>query len=240
MGLTIYYELGLPHSCASITPGQRLEELWRQAQLFAVSEISSILHYAGKACGSARSGSWRDPGEFLKACAGAYLTHPDDTDRTISVDPLEIMGFLVWVGRGVEPVALGLARYPEEIDDGQRKLATGLRGWQWHAGCKTQYASVVSMEHFVRCHCTVISLLEAARDLGFTVLIRDDAGYCSHRSEAKLVAEVERMNRLVAAVAGAVADKLGDTGRLSQAPIFAHRDFERLEMEGQREARGER
>jgi hypothetical protein len=240
MGLSIYYELGLPHSCASITPSQRLEELWRLTQGFAVDEISSILHYAGEACNPGRSGNWRDPGEFLKACAAAYLTHPDDTDRTIAVEPLEIMGFMVWVGRRVEPVALGLARYPEEIDDGRRKLPTGLRGWQWHAGCKTQYASVVSMEHFVRCHCTVIALLEAARDPGFTVLIQDDSGYASHRSEAKLVAEVERMNRLVAAVAGAVADKLGDSGRLSQAPIFAHRDFERLEMEGQAEARGER
>ena len=35
-------------------------------------------------------------------------------------------------------------------------------GWHWHYCCKTQYASVVSDEHLLRCHLMLIDLLDSA------------------------------------------------------------------------------
>jgi hypothetical protein len=133
------------------------------------------------------------------------------------------------VGR-CELVILGLGRYPSTIEDAGIQVPTGLEGWSWHACTKTQYASVRSMDHFVRCHRAVIALLDAARALGLEVEVRDDSGYWDHRDEGRLVESVQYWNAIVANVAGRVADGVQTTGLKVDAPVFRHPEFERLEM----------
>lgn len=191
MGSTIYYELGLPHSCARITPRERLEELWSRISRAPVLELTSLFEYAGTGCGPDGTGAWGNPGELLKTCASGHLTHPEIPDRLISIDPLELIGFVVWVGSRVEPLTLGLARYPETIAWHDTALSTGLPGWRWHASCKTHYARVLGIDHFARCHHTVITALDLAGQLGFTVKVQDDTGYATHRDIARLVAAPE-------------------------------------------------
>ena len=175
MSGSIYYELALPRSCASITPRERIEELWSGVSRLPVLELTSVLAFADSACGPESTMAWGTPGDLLKLCASGHLTHPDTPDRMVSVDPLEVIGFVVWIGSRVEPLTLGLARYPETIPWRGGRLATGLAGWHWHAGCKVHYARVLGVDHFERCHRTVMAALDLAAELGFVVTRHDES-----------------------------------------------------------------
>jgi hypothetical protein len=106
--------------------------------------------------------------------------------------------------------------------------------WFWWCGCKTQYASLISDDHLVTVHTSLVAILDYAIELGFDVVVRDETGYWESRSAQALIAEVHKMNRIVAKLAGALGDALGDAlghDHSLQAPIFEHRQFEHLEME---------
>ena len=174
------------------------------------------------------------------------LTEPGSRDivailvSAIAGDPPDFYGiapgapcafaFLVLPGKECEPAVLGFmapgsrARYEDFDDD----MCPG--DWFWSASCKTQYASLVSNDHLVKCHTTLVRLLDHAATLGITVQVEDETGYWVHRSSEKLIAAVEDMNRLMARFAGALSDRLGDAHKI-EAPIFDHPEFEHLEME---------
>jgi hypothetical protein len=80
----------------------------------------------------------------------------------------------------------------------------------WHTCCKTQYASVVSDEHLIRCHLSLVSLLEAAAGIGVGVTVRDETHYWETRDTDRLIEEVHRMNRIVAKLAGRLGDAVGE------------------------------
>jgi hypothetical protein len=86
----------------------------------------------------------------------------------------------------------------------------------------------VSDEHLIHCHTTLVALLEEAIRLGFDVTVRDETHYWETRDTNVLLAEVAEMNRIVARIAGAMHDAVGDGGRMEGA-IFKHREFEVLE-----------
>lgn len=139
--------------------------------------------------------------------------------------------FVIAPGKECEPALFGFiapgprAKYEESDDD----LNPG--EWFWSACCKTQYASLVSDDHLIKCHLGLVRVLEHASTLGITVSVEDETGYWEHRSTAKLLDAVRDMNRLVARFAGALDDRIGDRHSV-EAPIFDHPDFEHLEMEG--------
>jgi len=103
--------------------------------------------------------------------------------------------------------------------------------WRLSGFSKTQYASLHGWEHFRRCHVAIVDFLAALRPLGFDVKISDEGHYWPRRSERALREEVDKMNRLIAAVAGEMKDAHEESGGV-QAAIFAHPQFERLEAEG--------
>ena len=103
--------------------------------------------------------------------------------------------------------------------------------WFWHHCCKTQYASVVSWDHLIRCHLSLVALLDYAIERGIDVVVRDEGHYWETRDTASLVSEVDYMNKVVAALAGRLGDAIERTGHTVGAPIFEHREFEHLEME---------
>jgi hypothetical protein len=137
-------------------------------------------------------------------------------------------------GADCEWVWLGLCRYPATITVGGKKRATGLGSrWQFAHSTKTQYASLRGWENFVRCHVGAIDLLGEWRGLGGSVKITDEGGYWPRRNLATLRRNLDRLNGIVAAVAGAVKDASeGEGAGPVQSPIFAHPQFERLEAEG--------
>jgi hypothetical protein len=147
-----------------------------------------------------------------------------EADVPASVRTLAI-GFAVAPGRGCEPAAFGLTalRYPNGAPT----------RWWWHQCCKTQYASVVSDEHLLRCHGSLVAILDAAERAGFEVVVHDETGYWESRDPKQLFEAVGRMNQLVARFAGTFTDAVRDAGgdsRQVRGEIFEHPDFERLEM----------
>ena len=135
------------------------------------------------------------------------------------------IGFAVAPGRGCEPAAFGLTsiRYGEDAQS----------HWWWHQCCKTQYASVVSDEHLLRCHGSLVAILDAAERAGFEVVVRDETGYWESREPGQLFDAVARMNQVVALFAGRLTDAVREAGadsRQVRGSIFEHPDFERLEM----------
>jgi hypothetical protein len=132
------------------------------------------------------------------------------------------IGFGVAPGPGSEPAAFGLATV----------RPPGAAAWSWHYCCKTQYASLHGDENLLRCHGSLIAVLDAAPELGFAVTVRDETGFWDSRNERELLTRVTDMNRIVARLAGAFVDRARDAGadsRQVQGEIFAHPDFERLE-----------
>jgi hypothetical protein len=111
------------------------------------------------------------------------------------------------------------------------------REWFWHCSCKTQYASVVGDQHLVACHAGLARLLDRAASLGVDLTVRDETHYWDTRDERRLIAEVHRMNQIVARIAGKLSDATGPEHAV-RAPIFQHAQFERLEMGQERPRRG--
>ncbi|HUG12619.1 MAG TPA: hypothetical protein VMM36_16505, partial [Opitutaceae bacterium] len=135
---------------------------------------------------------------------------PDDphTSRGIEVPPAQGRVFHVSLAPGCEPLLLGLCRYPTEVPDRATGRVRRVRrtGWRISGSCKTQYASLRGWEPFRRCHTAAVDLLVAIRSLGVRVKVCDEGGYWPGGDESSLRASVERMNRLVAGMAGALRD----------------------------------
>jgi hypothetical protein len=135
------------------------------------------------------------------------------------------IGFAVAPGRRCEPAAFGLSSI-HYAEDAQSR-------WWWHQCCKTQYASVVSDEHLLRCHGSLVAVLDGAESAGFEVVVRDETGYWESREPRQLFDSVARMNQVVARFMGKFTDAARDAGidsRQVRGEIFEHPDFERLEM----------
>ena len=168
------------------------------------------------------------------ACDWLILPVPGEEDTSTGAEILPKAGwiFLISVGAGCEPLRLGLCRYPDTVRYGGMELATGKPAhWRISGFCKTQYASVHGWEHFKRCHCTVVHLLAAGQAPDLRVEISDEGAYWPSRSLSMLRENLDRMNGLVAATAGALKDAVEKPGAI-QSPIFEHKNFEHLEAEG--------
>ncbi|HTV41664.1 MAG TPA: hypothetical protein VMF08_13870 [Candidatus Sulfotelmatobacter sp.] len=169
------------------------------------------------------------------ACDFLILPVPGEENTSTGVEIVPMAGwiFLISVGKGCEPLRLGLCRYPETVRYHGKKLPTDKPArWRIFGFCKTQYASVHGWEHFKRCHCAVVHLLAACRMPDLDVNIMDEGAYWPERSVSKLRENLDRMNGLVAATAGALKDAVGESSDAVKSPIFEHKNFERLEAQG--------
>ena len=107
------------------------------------------------------------------------------------------------------------------------------KGWLWTSFCKTQYASnpkLGGVENFLRCHLSLIRLLDHARELGMLKHVSDEGGYWEKRDVQALVQEVGEWNEAIAGFAGQLKDQL--TGQGMEAAITRFSDFEHLEAKG--------
>lgn len=143
-----------------------------------------------------------------------------------------------------------------------RKVQTNLSGWRWRSFCKTQYASdpqCGGVPNFLRCHISVVTLLDRMAKLPGLKVTMDDEGkygpsvysddwkeahasgrkptYRRHKgqySPAALAKEVGEWNTMVAGLTGALTDALAGTGIDLEAPIKDFQDFERLAFTGKK------
>jgi len=227
MGLTVHYHLTAPAGTDVFQAGRLVASAHRIAARFVrAGRFDTVTPPSAEA-------------GLIKRDAVEYLSVPVPGERNaflgLEVKPRSGWMFLVAVGRDCEPLRVGLCHYPDTVKFQGRHLPTKLGGgWRFAGFSKTQYASLHGWEHFLRCHRAVIDLLAALRPLGFRVRINDEGEYWPRRSITALRRNVGQMNALVAGAAGALKDM--EDGEGVESPIFAHRDFERLEAEGARDA----
>lgn len=226
MGLTINYRLRLPAATSPADVTERVEQLRSAAARLAFEKVGGLVTLrAGQLLGDMDP---PDPLEFPFRLWASYASDQDDPETGGFSDILpDAIGFTVLPGAECEPAPFGVAWGPPRDDDWNVLRALPWT-WQFSACCKTQYASIVSAEHFVRCHTSIVALLDAAAELGFGVTVYDEGGFWDSRDTDTLLTHVEHMNRVVAALGGVIHDALGTEHRI-EAPIFGHPDFERLE-----------
>lgn len=156
----------------------------------------------------------------------------------------------------------GVLRLPSEARE-TRQVATGLTGWSWSSFCKTQYASNPDCggpANFLRCHISVITLLERMAKLpGLKVHISDEGKYGpstysddyheaaeagrkptyrrhpGRHNPADLVREVGDWNTMIGGLAEALSDALAGSGMKLESAIHAFPNFEQLEFRGRRQ-----
>jgi len=141
----------------------------------------------------------------------------------------------------------------------KRKIKTRLgNGWHFSSFCKTQYASSAEcggIPNFIRCHLSVIHLLDRIAKLPAMKVEIDDEGkygrsyytddpwadkrvYTWHDGKydvKALVEEVGSWNEMIATTFGAMNDLLKANGSslALEAPISSFPNFEHLEFRGQ-------
>lgn len=220
MGLTVHYQLRLPGTVTKTAAGNLVRTAHsRAAALVRRHKLAGIT-------------------PVLEADADSFLSRQFVTEEqggdTVGHEVPPECGWLFSVhpGRDCESVICGLAFYPATIRVGRRTLRTGCGGWGYSGFCKTQYASLHGAEKFLKCHRAVIDLLLLWEKLGATVKITDEGGYWPGRNEAALRQNLDQMNRLLAAFAGALKDAADDGGPSVESPIFQHGQFELLEAQG--------
>ncbi|HZL79828.1 MAG TPA: hypothetical protein VFC17_13410 [Candidatus Limnocylindrales bacterium] len=227
MGLTVHFKLAAPAGVTEAKAQQLVESMRRVALRFycegLVDHVRSITSDA----------------KTLRhfGCDWLILPVPGEENTSTGVEVWPLAGFLfqVDVGEDCEPLQLGLCQYPVKVLFQGKELRTKKRtGWRLASFSKTQYASLHGWEHFQRCHCAVVELLAACRTPELRVKISDEGDYWPVRSLNRLRQNLDQMNGLVAAAAGALkdADEAAEGENRVQSPIFAHRQFERLEAEG--------
>lgn len=233
MGLHICYEFALPAQTSRAQVLALLEELRSKSEGLPFDEITEIREFGGAACETVPGKeSWSDPWVLFRVGALARALRESGENCDVLVAPNYAAGFLVLPGRRCEPAAFGFSHSPTGARVKGDTLPIRHPGWHWHYCCKTQYASVVSEAHLLRCHLGLIAVLDVARELGIEVTVRDETGYDEHRDEQKLLENVQAANRLIAGIAGRMADLLDSSNVKAVAPIFEHPSFEHLEGEG--------
>jgi len=240
MGLHLCYDLALPPGATDSDAATLVSSLRERAVALPFDHVSNVVRLTQDVL----AGSWPVRGlayarlEDVAHLGAVFareemyrrrLGFPNDEEYTLVDVPPDVPtaahAFAVAPGRGCEPASFGVAR----LTDGDAPAP-----WGWHCCCKTQYASALGDDHLLRCHGSLVAILDAAGALGFEVTVRDETGYWGSRDPRQLTAAVAEMNRLVARFAGAVTDAVRDAGgdsRGVRGAIFDHPDFERLETE---------
>ena len=217
MGLTVHYCL----HAKTRSPKHVYELLARlrsRALDLPFERVDGIVELSGSACDyqqydRAHTHRW------LLIQAAQLINDPHHDGYSYSVVPEHVVAFSTWPGAGCEDANVGLCQYPAFIEVanpvhlGQRQhIATRLGGWRWSSFCKTQYASAADcggVPNFLRCHLSVIKMLDQAQTLGILSEVHDEGGYWQKRDLRALADEVGVWNEAVAGLASQLSAWFG-------------------------------
>lgn len=227
MGLTIHYELHAKTRRHEKARGF-LEQLRQKALDLPFKEVGEIVEVGGDDV-DFRPLDQDHPHRWLLCQAEALVP---DGDTYYRAQAKRLIAFSTWPGEGCEQANFGLAMYPKtlEVEDrsgAKKKIRVGKAEWTWDSFCKTQYASnpeCGGVENFLRCHLTVVKLLDHAAELGILKEVSDEGKYWDKRDVKALAAEVGDWNTMIAGWAGRLKDALGDdvTAEIAKFPNFEH------------------
>ena len=220
MGLAISYYFNLNN--ASISQArEKVMDLHQCASDLPLIQIGELIELEGEACLFQQP----DPHLLLKTCA----LRPEEIvhnllNHTAETKCSYLIGFNTLPGKGCSEAAFGLATH-----------LGASKNWMWHASCKTQYASnpeYGGIENFLKCHLSVLRMVEWAQELGILDEVVDPSGYWQQRNLEALVETVSEQNVMMAAIMGSFKDALGSKGYKAIAPILDWANFEYLEARG--------
>jgi hypothetical protein len=220
MGLEIYYKLSASNKLDSASVRELAQRTAVYAKKIGCVAASDVTPADGNV---KRAPLFVSVGKVEET--GIFGHIPPKRGWLIEVDP----------GEGSETATFGLCQYPRRAPFRDGTVPTGYRGgWLLKGSCKTQYAAEHGWEHFLACHKRIISVLDFWRELGVKVEVTDEGGYWETRSETKLRSALLSYDKLIAFLAGAMKDAIDHSGQpfRVESPIFARRDFERLEAAG--------
>jgi hypothetical protein len=228
MGLTIHYKLRA-NTPSRKSARQLLDSLRQKALDLPFKEVGEIVEFSGEAADCEKVGR-NDPNHWLLIQAGQYFLCGGRHRR---ITPTDVIAFNTVPGDGSEDANFGLAVYPKTIEIDGKKVRTGLGDWSWSSFCKTQYASnpdCGGVENFLRCHLSIVKLLDHAKELGILNEVSDEGGFWEKRDIKAIAAEVGNWNQMIAGWAGRFKDAFGD-GVVAEITKFP--DFEHLEAKDQ-------
>jgi hypothetical protein len=238
MGLTIHWKL---HSQARhpTLAREQVGQLRQRALDLPVASVGEIIEFTGDEADFDRCPD-DSPHRWLLIQAGRYVERDGAHFR---VEPEHVIAFETIPSDGCEAANFGLCRYPSHVTNKQQqRRSTGLTDWQWRSFCKTQYASdprCGGVENFLKCHLSVVALLDYANSLGILDEVSDEGGYWKHRDMEALTREIGEWNQMIAAFAGQLKDALRPQIEI-QSPISEFPNFEHLEARGQEQLRKRR
>ncbi len=241
MGLTIHWNFR-SNTRSPKQAREKIDRLHSRALDLPFEQVGDIVELTGPEC-NFESCERDSPHRWLLIQAGQYVEQPaEGGSYSYNVAPTNLIAFETLPGDGCEAANFGLCKYPAriEVDDpdrrGRRKIIrTKLSGWNWSSFCKTQYASnpeCGGVQNFLRCHLSVVSLLDHARSLGILEDVSDEGGFWEARDVKVLAQEVGNWNNMIAGFAGQMKDWFGDQ---FVAAITDFPDFEHLEAKGRTE-----
>jgi hypothetical protein len=207
MGLHLCYQLAADESA---DPGALLEQVRTFAATLPFDRVSDLV--TGPQLLQPGYGSDWD----LPLDANGQIRpkgwEPDDESwhGDVTVAATEWTGFRIDPGLACETAYLGLARHPSTWPVEGELQPTGLdRSWRWDYCCKTQVAAAVSTEHFMRCHGSLVSLLDFGAGLGLVAEVTDETGFWEHRDWAVALSAVAGMYGVVAEVVASLCELPG-------------------------------
>jgi hypothetical protein len=240
MGLTIHYSFKAQGSDAQARA--LVQALHQTAQDLPFKELGQVVELAGEQCDADKRASDDRLRWLLIQATGSAEFKPQGRSQDSSystwynVVPSRLIAFDTWPGEGCEAANFGLCQYPSTIQTNHGPLRTGLSGWRWGSFCKTQYASSPKCggaANFLRCHLTVIAMLDRAKALGCLDTVSDEGDFWEKRNLPALVEEIGSWNEMIAAFGGKLKDLVGDGGLQVEAAITEYPNFEQLEAAGQ-------
>lgn len=229
MGLTVHYEL----QSTSDSPKkarQLLEQLRQKALDLPFKEVGEIVEFSGEGTDYEKLDQ-EDPNRWLLIQASQ---HVKVGEYSFFLRPKQLIAFSTWPGDGCEEANFGLAVFPKTIEiesprwpHDKKRVRTGLGNWSWSSFCKTQYASnpeCGGVENFLRCHLTLIKLLDHASEIGLLKRVSDEGDFWEKRDLKALVQEIGEWNTLIAGWAGRLKDSFGGevVSEISKFPNFEH------------------
>ena len=229
MGLTIHYSLRTD-ARDPLEVRRLVEAIRSRAMELPFQSFGEIVDLARDA-DDVQKIEQNQPHRWLFIQASQWIKHDE---QMLNVSPRRLIAFTTTPGDGCEQANFGLCLYPTmlEVHDGLR-IQTNLSGWSWHSFCKTQYASnpeVGGVENFLRCHLSVIRLLDHARELGILGEVSDEGGYWEKRDINAIAQTVGEWNTMIAGIAGQLKDQIGSNQVQSEITKFPN--FEHLEAKG--------
>jgi len=255
MGLTIHYKLSLPEKTLLPEVRQKLGALRQCCLDLPFKEVGELMEFKGEECKFERLPR-EHPQRWFLCQADTFVNFKygrggkpvpvegfENGTYSRSVCPQQIVGFSTWPGAGCEEANVGLSRFPKTVviankwTGKQHRLPVKHGGsFFWSSFCKTQYANSPEcggIENFLRCHLSVVAMLDAAKKIGFAVECNDEGAYWQKRDLKALVKEIGQWDAFIAAFGGALKDATEETGLTIEAPITERKDFEQLEAQGQ-------